>query len=338
MSRSTRPLLGVLAAAAVLVPLAGLTPTTATAAPAARTGLDCPAGTVETTRTAGEQSFGRAGADDAFGPLIDSLDAAGSATACRPVAGPETFRELSAMQAQTASLSAGPLGVTPPGALRAAVAAKTQATATAASVPGASGTFTPLGTTPLIADDPAGPSVAGLGLADQAGRIDSYAYDDVNDRLFAAPGTGGVWLSTDTAKSWRSIGDALPYQSVGAVAWSPAGTRADGTLLVLSGEASAGGNVYTGLGAFYSTDTGRTWKQATGIPDGLMGFEITVDPTNARVVYAATSQGLFRSADAGRTYVNTNLPTGRCQGKTGYGNDCQNGNWVTDVEDRKSVV
>ena len=62
------------------------------------------------------------------------------------------------------------------------------------------------------------------------------------------------------------------------------------------------------------------------------GFEVEVDPTNPRVVYTATSQGLYRSADAGRTYANVKLPTGRCAGKTGYANDCMNGNWVTDVE------
>ncbi|MBC7375162.1 MAG: hypothetical protein H7323_14335, partial [Frankiales bacterium] len=284
--------------------------------------------------TAGEQAFGRAAADDAFHGLIDSLDQASRdrVVSCRPIQSPESFRELSAMQAERNITTAGPLGVTPQGALRGAMAAKQTATAAAATVPGAQGTFTKLGKTPLIADDPGAPSVNGLGLADQAGRVDSYAYDAVHGRLFSAPGTGGVWMSTNVGKSWRSIGDSLPYQSVGAVTWSPAGTAADGTLLVVSGEASAGGSVYTGLGAFYSTDSGKSWQQSEGIPDGLMGFEIEVDPSSPKTVYAATSQGLYRSADAGRTYANVKLPTGACAGKTGYNNICQNGNWVTDVQ------
>ena len=338
MSTSRRPvrMISLLAVGAlVAVPLAGLAPTTSASPVAAAETLTCPPGTVETTKTAGERAQERNAADPAFRELLSSLDSASAAraTACRPIKQPESFLERQAVQAHRNLISAGPLGYTPPGALRAAVGAKAAATQAASTVPGAQGTFTPLGKTPLIADDPElGPNVAGLGLADQAGRIDSYTYDPVNKRLFSAPGTGGVWLSTNVGKTWRSVGDALPYQSVGAVAWSPDGTPADGTLLVASGEASAGGNVYTGLGAFYSTDTGRTWQEATGVPDGLMGFEIEVDPTNPKIVYAATSQGLFRSTDTGRSYVNVKLPTLDCAGKTGYDNICHNANWVTDVQ------
>ncbi len=337
MSRTRRPLraLGLLTAGALaLVPLAGFTPL-ATSTPAAAASLDCPAGTARTTKTLGERAQERKQADPAFRELISSLDDASvdRATACRPVKQPEPFHELSAMQAERNVISAGPLGYTPPGAVRAALAGKAAATQATSTVPGAQGAFTPVGKTPLIADDPGAPNINGQGLADQAGRIDSYAYDAVHRRLFSAPGTGGVWMSRDTGQSWTSVGDTLPYQSVGSVTWSPAGpSAADGTLLVNSGEASAGGNVYTGIGGLYSTDTGKTWKQSTGIPDGLMGFEIEVDPSNPTIVYAATSQGLFRSTDTGRTYVNVKLPTADCAGVTGYDNICQNANWVTDVQ------
>jgi hypothetical protein len=328
-ARARRALLVVALAGAVAAPLAAAGPTLTSVAPAPST-VTCPAGTVLTTKTAGERAQERKAAGAAFEALLSGLDQASAdrAVSCRPVKQPEPYAELAAMQAERNLVTAGPLGVTPQGALRAAVQAK-QALQAATGV---TGTFAKLGTTPLIADDPDAPSVAGLGLADQAGRIDSYAYDAVNKRLFSAPGTGGVWVSTDVGQSWRSVGDSLPYQAVGAVTWSPAGTPADGTLLVVSGEASAGGSVYTGLGGFYSTDSGTTWKQSTGIPDGLMGFEIEVDPSNPTIVYAATSQGLFRSTNTGRSYVNVNLPTGDCAGNTSFGNVCQNANWVTDVQ------
>lgn len=334
MSRSRHRAVALLAVGALaIVPLVGLTPTTATAAGTAAP-VACPPGTVLSSKTVGERAQERKAADPAFRDLLGSLDAESVdlVTACTPVREPEKFAELAAMQAERNVISAGPMGYTPPGAVRAALAGKAAATAAASTVPGAQGTFTPLGRTPLLSDVEEYPSTDGSGLADLAGRVDSFTYDDVNRRLFAAPGTGGVWMTTDLGGSWRSVGDTLPYQSVGAVAWSPDGRAADGTLLVVSGEASAGGNVYTGLGAFYSTDSGRTWRTAQGIPDGLMGFEIEVDPTDPKVVYAATSQGLFRSTDTGRSYTNVKLPTGSCAGVTGYDNICQNANWVTDVE------
>ncbi len=325
-TRSYRILASLAVVALTAVPLAGLAPTpVASSTPS----LQCPQGTVAGTKTAGQRTQEAKTADPAYRDLVGAVSARTSAY-CRPVQAPEQFHELAAMQAERNVLSAGPLGYTPPGALRAALAARQAATGVA--VPGSLGTFTPLGTTPLIADDPDAPEVNGLGLADQAGRVDSLAYDAVHGRLFSSPGTGGVWMTTDLGKNWKSVGDALPYQSVGAVAWSPAGTPAVGTLLVVSGEASGGGSVYTGLGAFYSADLGKTWRQSTGIPDGLMGFEIEVDPSKPSTVYAATSQGLYRSIDTGKTYVNVVLPTLGCAGKTGYANICQNANWVTDVQ------
>jgi hypothetical protein len=325
-SRSVR-LLGLLAAGAVAVPLVGSSAAATAAAPAPAEA--CPPGYQLTSKTAGERRVERE-ANSAFTDLLGTLDAATEAApGCEPLKKPESFEELRALQTESNRLSAGPQGYTPPGALRQALAAKQVLAQAAPNVPGAQGSFTPLGKTPLIADSPQGPAVNGLGLADQAGRVDSFAYDAATNRLWAGKGTGGVWLSTDLGESWRSVGDTLPYQSVGSIGYSPAG---GGTLIVLSGEASAGGNVYTGIGAFRSTDGGASWTRASGVPDGLMGFDVEVDPVDPSIIYAATSQGLFRSTDAGASYVNANLPTGDCAGKTGYGDVCQNANWVTDVE------
>ncbi len=344
MKRSRRPVLGVAALSVAALTLLPVVATTAfTSAPAAAGAVECPPGTVLTTKTLGERSFERGLADPAFSDLLAELDAAAAGEAsCAPLRQPEKFAEMAAMQAQRNAITAGPLGYTPPGALSAAIGEKQSLTQAAPDVPGAQGTFQPLGNTPLIVDDARFTNVNGLGLADQAGRVDSFVHDPVNGRLFAAPGTGGVYVSTDLGGTWTSVGDTLPYQSVGSISWSPDGPAGHGTLLVLSGEANGGGNVYTGIGAFYSTDSGATWQKSTGIPDGLMGFEIDVDPTNPREVYAATSQGLYRSTDAGRSYVNVVLPTGSvqdangkeidCAGSTGYNTPCQNANWVTDVE------
>src|SRR5439155_21800912 len=75
---------------------------------------------------------------------------------------------------------------------------------------------------------------------------------------------------------------------------------------------------------------GKTWQQSSGIPDGALGYQVAVDPTNPNVIYIAASKGLFRSTDAGKTFRNVSLPTGECAGKTDV-QRCMFANWVTDV-------
>jgi hypothetical protein len=324
-TRRSLALLAVGALAAAPLALASPTSSAAPAEPAAA----CPPGTVSAAKSASQRAFERQYAGGSFDDLLAQLDATGATSdLCVPVKRPEAAYEILGSEAQRNRLVGTPGGV-PTGALRSGLAQQARMAAAASTVLGAQGTWEEVGKTPLIADDDTYRSVSGQGLADLAGRVDSLHYDKASGRLFATVGTGGVWMSTDLADTWRSIGDSLPYQSVGAVTYTSAG---GGRVLVVSGEATHGGGNYNGLGAFWSDDLGATWQQARGIPDALMGFEIEVDPTDPRIVYAATSQGLYRSTDAGSSYVNVNLPTDDCAGVTGYDNKCFLANMVTDVE------
>jgi hypothetical protein len=239
---------------------------------------------------------------------------------------PEGLIELITRQEGLESVRSAPYDKVAPGAFRNAVQ-ESKKIGKAGSVGGTSGKWQLYGTGPLIVNDPDYSRVNGLGLVDNMGRLDSLAYDSVGKRLFAAKGTGGIWLSDNLGDSWRSIGDGLPSQIVGAVGWTPAN---GGTVVAISGDGTYGAGGYTGFGAFYSTDLGATWQQAAGIPDGALGFAIEVDPANPLKVYAGTSFGLFRSIDGGKSYANVNLPTGECSGVAG-GGTCALANMVTDV-------
>ena len=255
---------------------------------------------------------------------------------CVPAKHPESVFENILRQEGVESVRSAPYDTVAPGAYSNAVSQQ-QALAKSPKVDGSSGAWAPYGKGPLIVNDPAYTSVNGLGLVDNMGRIDDLAYDAANNRLFAALGTGGIWLSENQGQSWRSIGDSLPSQVVGAVAWTSAN---GGTIVTVSGDPTFGSGGYTGYGAFYSTDLGATWQKATGIPDGALSFSIDVDPTNPNIVYAATLFGLFRSTDGGKSYVNVSLPTGEvapgvnCTGVAG-GGKCQLANVVTDVTVRQ---
>lgn len=241
---------------------------------------------------------------------------------------PESLKELIALFGARAIPRMAPYGHYANGA--AASAVKERHAMTAGSVAGSDGTGATYGQGPLIVNDPRYPEVNGLGLVHNSGRIDSFAFDPQAGRLFAAVGNGGIWRSDDLAKTWTNASGNLPTSITGAVAWT---TANKGTLLALTGEPTFGSSAYTGLGAYFSTDLGKTWSKATGVPDGGLGFALAVDPNNPAKVYAATQLGLFASTDGGKTYKNANLPTGECSGVTDMQArpECALTNVVTDV-------
>ena len=218
-----------------------------------------------------------------------------------------------------------------PGEVRRALRQKAHL-ADSSTISGANGTWQPLGKGPLVANDPDYAITYGEGFGLLNGRISDYAYDAGTGRLWATVAQGGVWESTDRGANWFTISDGqngLPMQSTGGIAWTPAGGDG-GTLVVLTGD-HAFSNDYAGMGAYYTTDDGVSWHHASGIPDGALSFQVAVDPTNAKRLYAATGLGLYRSDDAGRTWENVKLPTGDCAGKTTETN-CFFANVVTSVQ------
>lgn len=179
-----------------------------------------------------------------------------------------------------------------------------------------------------------------------AARVDNFAYDPEKQRLFAAVGTGGIWMSTAVdgdvttlADQWVSVGEKLPTQVNGGVIWSPdadgdgdADSGSDGTLLAAGGESVMGNNGYMGLGAYWTTDLGASWTRSTGFPSGVQVYNARRDPGYPNIFYIASSIGLYRSTDAGRSFVNVKLPsTPECAGKEDISSACQFANVVTDV-------
>ncbi len=201
--------------------------------------------------------------------------------------------------------------------------------ARAHGVPGTHGKWHPVGQGPLIANDPTYSGTYGEGFGQLAGRISDYSYDAKHRVLYASVASGGVWMSKNSGASWRSIGDKLPTQTVGSVAYSRAH---GGTLIAVTGDNAFGGNTYGGMGVFRSTNQGRTWKRSRGVPTGAQGFKAAVDPQRPKVVYAATGAGLFRSRNDGRSFKDVSLPIGgACQGNTFRTRNCFFANTVTDV-------
>jgi hypothetical protein len=244
---------------------------------------------------------------------------------------PESFDDLAKANSSRLTRQVAPGTQLKPGAQRAAVRA-------AKDLPTIGNEWAPYGDTPLFANREEYDTTRGStleGFVGLAGRTSSFARDS-DGRLYAATSNGGIWRSTDDAATWSSIADNLPTQVVSGIAWSSVD---GGTLLVLTGDNAYGGDTYAGLGVYRSTDGGANWHHSSGVPDGLLGFKITIDPNDPSVVYAATGGGLYRSTDGGGSFVNVNLPTGAnapagtpdCSGKPPSAKDCFLANMVTDV-------
>jgi hypothetical protein len=299
-----RPLIPALAAVAIgALALAGAGPQGPLAATRAAT--DCPAGFVV----------------DRDVPLADF--AAGARLACVPGLRPEPTAEVMAANAQLAVRQNGGYQVSA-GAFENAV--RQHNALVAASATAAAPSWIPIGKGPLNSDVPGFTSTNALGLHQLSGRIEDFAYDNVNGKTFyAAVANGGIWETTNAGSSWHSIGETLPTQITGAVEVLKKGSAK--TVIAGTGDPAYGGSSFSGLGLFWSTG-GDRWTKSTGVPAGTLTFNIDHDPATPNIVYAATSKGLYRSADSGRSFVNVGLPT-TCTSVTDP--ICFFANMVTDV-------
>ena len=191
----------------------------------------------------------------------------------RPPRPPRVVRRPVAQEQLALARGLAPGTQIKPGAYRAAVSS-------ARDLPAIGGTWKPYGDTPLQGnhtdyDTTNGSTSEGLG--GLSGRTTSFARD--------APGTPlrrdlqRRHLEVDRQRQLVDVDRRpLPTQVVSGIAWTSAG---GGTLVVLTGDNAFGGDTYAGLGVYRTTDRGATWTHATGVPDGVLGFKLAVDPTNA---------------------------------------------------------
>ena len=276
----------------------------------------------------------------AYALPIGSLDCSGGGRFCPRLIEAEDGREKLMQYDERQARK----GVVPNGALRAAYEGKLALAKTKDAIVGAGGRWEAYGKGPLKASGLA-QEVGIVALPDTylhsfAGRVDNFAYDPQAKRLFASPGTGGIWMSEAQSGDvhtlgdyWISIGDTLPYQANGGVIWTEAG---GGTVISAGGDSVMSTGAYDGIGAYWSNDLGITWNHSTGFPDGALVFNTETDPGNPRIVYIASSKGLFRSEDAGRNFANVRLPVGvnggvDCAGNEDASTPCNLASVVSDV-------
>ena len=147
-----------------------------------------------------------------------------------------------------------------------------------------------------------------LGPAVFGGRIVDIAVKPGDSAtIYAASGSGGLWVSENNGGSWRCIFENEGTISIGDIAIDP---QAAGTIWIGTGEANNQRSSYWGDGVYRSDDGGETWTNK-GLRDSHHIGRIVVDPGDSKTVWVAAlghlyspnaERGLYRTRDGGESW------------------------------------
>ena len=132
------------------------------------------------------------------------------------------------------------------------------------------------------------------------GRIETFYIDlDDENRIFLGSRSGGFWKTNDGGQTWDNTTDFLIASGVNTIAVSPS----DPDRILINVRNSKNGVTH---GIYQSLNGGESWAQTNFIPENLnwggLGtydkiFKIMYHPTIPNLVFAGTSEGIFRSED-----------------------------------------
>jgi photosystem II stability/assembly factor-like uncharacterized protein len=172
-------------------------------------------------------------------------------------------------------------------------------------------TWTSIGPSPLAVTSPANAN------SNVSGRITGVAVDPTDANvIYIATAGGGVWKTTNGGTNWIPLTDTQRSLSMGAIAVARSNPQ---VIYAGTGEANNSGDSNAGVGILRSLDGGSTWTLSTGPANAfsrLATAQISVDPTNPNIAYAAmndfafnglccSNTGVYKTIDGGLTWVNT---------------------------------
>jgi len=154
------------------------------------------------------------------------------------------------------------------------------------------------------------------------GRINCVAFrPGDNNTYYAGSPSGGLWKTTDNGSTWTVLTDNNDALGVSDAVVLAGSTPATDTIFIATGDRdggsmwSLGGGNYAdnnSIGVLKSTNGGATWS-TTGLSFTASQKKIInrliIDPTNHAILYAAVSDGVYKTTDAGVTWSNITSST-----------------------------
>jgi len=149
------------------------------------------------------------------------------------------------------------------------------------------------------------------------GRILSIAIDPQNgNNIFIGSASGGIWKTTTAgvgSNAWQPVETDYPVLGVASIIIHPTNSNIiyAGTGEVYRADTSnIGFNVWKargtyGIGILKSINGGASWSRIfTKNQSDLFGIQmLKFDPSDPDIVYACSTDGLYRSGDAGSTWL-----------------------------------
>ena len=138
------------------------------------------------------------------------------------------------------------------------------------------------------------------------GRVNGIMVDPMNANvIYAGTPAGGLWISSDGGNSWITTTDTLEALGVTSIAIDPFDSN---TIYIASGDGD-GADTYS-LGVLKSSDGGQSWQQ-TGLNWSILQSrrisKLLIHPNDSNVLLAATSAGIYRTANAGQSWTLSRL-------------------------------
>ncbi|MCC6691358.1 MAG: hypothetical protein IT235_07475 [Bacteroidia bacterium] len=147
----------------------------------------------------------------------------------------------------------------------------------------------------------------GLGI----GRLECIAFDpayngETNKIMYAGSPTGGLWKSINNGESWSNNDcstDQLPFIGVADIAINPKNSK---QLYIASGTRYKRKHI-SPLNIYVTNDGGKTWSSVSAgltlnpsTPNCIA--RLVMDPVKNKILYAATSQGIYKTTNAGKKW------------------------------------
>ena len=148
-----------------------------------------------------------------------------------------------------------------------------------------------------------------LNTADGIGRVDRLAFHPTDaDIVYAGTTAGGLWRTTDAGTNWTNLSPDIPSGGISGIAINPDNTN---MIYILTGDGDSNigglvdnyGYMRLSIGVLKTTNGGANWTKMGTFPGAdystLVGYRLTMHPTNPDTLFACTSQGIFRTGDGG---------------------------------------